>query len=161
MSNAARQKYQDVLHQLRGFEVQPDLLIVQDNDHCPFSTFAKMYMQFRAFLHDFFCRGFPKQFFRCADPSPSCHVTQDGNVFTHSGCTEWNKTRLSYSCWFPMIDCTHVELYHTHSLNVQGVCDSKCVIRNVTNVSVYPGSVYNSFILRTEFFFLSCEMVGF
>uniref|UniRef100_A0A3B4VLK6 DDE Tnp4 domain-containing protein n=1 Tax=Seriola dumerili TaxID=41447 RepID=A0A3B4VLK6_SERDU len=62
------------------------------------------------------------------------------------------------------IDCTHVQLVppsdrehiyrnrkHTHSLNVQVVCDSKGIITNI--VAKYSGSVHDSFILRNSAFF--------
>ena len=62
------------------------------------------------------------------------------------------------------IDCTHVLLVppsdrehiyrnrkHTHSLNVQLVCDSKGVITNV--VAKYLGSVHDSFTLRNSVLF--------
>ncbi|XP_030000119.1 putative nuclease HARBI1 [Sphaeramia orbicularis] len=62
------------------------------------------------------------------------------------------------------IDCTHVQLVppadtkhvyrnrkHTHSLNVQCVCDAKGIITNI--VAKYPGSVHNSYILRNSALF--------
>uniref|UniRef100_A0A673AUM4 Putative nuclease HARBI1 n=1 Tax=Sphaeramia orbicularis TaxID=375764 RepID=A0A673AUM4_9TELE len=62
------------------------------------------------------------------------------------------------------IDCTHVQLVppagtelvyrnrkHTHSLNVQCVCDAKGIITNI--VAKYPGSVHDSYILRNSALF--------
>lgn len=60
-----------------------------------------------------------------------------------------------------LVDCTHVQLVppasqehiyrnrkHTHSMNMQVICDARRLITNV--VAKYPGSVHDSFIFRNS-----------
>uniref|UniRef100_A0A672ZYV1 DDE Tnp4 domain-containing protein n=1 Tax=Sphaeramia orbicularis TaxID=375764 RepID=A0A672ZYV1_9TELE len=53
----------------------------------------------------------------------------------------------------PPVDTEHVyrNRKHTHSLNVQCVCDAKGIITNA--VAKYPGSVHDSYILRNSALF--------
>ncbi|XP_041830093.1 putative nuclease HARBI1 [Melanotaenia boesemani] len=92
--------------------------------------------------------------------------------YIHFPCTpeELNHTKIGFHAMagflkvIGAIDCTHVQLVppsdrehiyrnrkHTHSMNMQVVCDSKGTITNV--VAKYPGSVHDSFILRNSVIF--------
>lgn len=113
-----------------------------------------------------------ERFFQYVVPGVKCPVPSDGPIHyisTHMGHTlnEAKHVFFAVAGFLKSIgatDCTHVQLVspsdrehiyrnrkHTHSLNVQVVCDSKGIITNI--VAKYPCSVHDSFILRNSALF--------